>query len=280
MFQNDLLKDKRILVTGGGSGLGRSMAVRFAKLGAEVIVAARREALLKETVAEIEAAGGKASWHPLDIRVPAVCAEVVEHIWSTGPLDVLVNNSAGNFAARTETLSPRALDAVLNPTLHGTLYMTVECGKRWIRDQRKGNVISMVFAGAQVGSAYTVPSAMAKAGMVAMTRSLAVEWGPKGIRLNAISPGAFPTKGAWDRLLPRPELARAFETANPLGRPGRHQEVVNLAAFLASDGAEYINGDVITIDGGQWLQGAGTFNFLAQLTDAEWDGIAPPKNAR
>jgi len=277
MFQKDLLQGKRILITGGGSGLGRAMAKRFAELGAHVIVAARREELLKETVAEIQAAGGRASWHPLDIRVASLCEEVVERIWAEGPLDVLVNNSAGNFAARTETLSARALDSVLNPTLHGTLYMTVECGKRWIRDRRKGNVISMVFSGASVGSAFTVPSAMSKAGMVAMTRSLAVEWGPKGIRLNAISPGAFPTKGAWDRLLPRPELAHEFETSNPLGRPGRYDEVVHLAAFLAADGSEYINGDVITIDGGQWLQGAGTFNFLRKLSDAEWDSMKPPK---
>jgi NAD(P)-dependent dehydrogenase (short-subunit alcohol dehydrogenase family) len=217
------------------------------------------------------------SFHPCDIRDAAAVEAMIAQIWRDQPLDALVNNAAGNFIARTEELSPRAVDAVLNIVLHGTAYVTLACGKRWLGEQRKAAVLSIITTYATTGSAYVVPSAMAKAGVQAMTRSLAVEWGGRGVRLNAIAPGPFPTPGAWERLVPRPELAREFETKNPLGRAGRHEELANLASFLLSDGAGYINGEVVTIDGGEWLMGAGQFNFLRQLTEADWQALKPKK---
>ena len=195
-----------------------------------------------------------------------------------GPPDILVNNAAGNFIARSETLSHRAVDAVLGIVLHGTSNVTLACGRRWLEARRAGTVLSIVTTYAWTGSAYVTPSAMAKAGVLAMTRSLAVEWGGRGVRLNAIAPGPFPTEGAWQRLVPNAELAREFETRNPLERPGEHRELADLAAFLASDGAGFINGEVVTIDGGEWLKGAGQFNFLERLTDADWTALDPRKS--
>lgn len=274
MFQAGLLKDKRILVTGGGTGLGKSMAARFLGLGADVVICGRRETVLRETAAELGAAAcegaGKITWRGLDIRDPEAVEKTVAAIWAEGPVDVLVNNAAGNFLARTEDLSHRAVDAVLGIVLHGSAYMTLACGKRWIAEGRKGNVLSIVTTYAWTGSAFVVPSAMGKAGVLAMTRSLAVEWGPKGVRLNAIAPGPFPTAGAWERLVPREDLANVWETRNPLGRTGRHEELTDLAAYLASDRSGFINGEVVTIDGGEWLAGAGQFNFASMLTDEDW----------
>ena len=278
MFKSDLLAGKRVLVTGGGTGLGFAMGQRFAQLGAELLICGRREAVLRAASEKLSAELGRAAAvHVCDIRDPDAVEAMMERIWQDGPLDALVNNAAGNFIARSETLSPRGLDAVLGIVLHGTGYATLACGRRWIAEGRGGNVLSIVTSYAWTGSAYVVPSAMAKAGVLAMTRSLAVEWGPKGIRLNAIAPGPFPTPGAWERLVPNPDLARTFETRNPLRRPGRHEELANLAAFLLSDEAGYINGEVVTIDGGEWLQGAGQFNFLSRLSAAEWDALRPKK---
>jgi NAD(P)-dependent dehydrogenase (short-subunit alcohol dehydrogenase family) len=278
MFRNDLLKGKRILVTGGGTGLGLAMGRRFLELGSELAICGRRPEVLDTAAADLRAAtGGSVETHPCDLRDPAQVEAMVDAIWKTGPLDALVNNAAGNFVARSETLSPRALDAILGIVLHGTGYATLACGRRWIAEGRAATVLSIVTTYAWTGSAYVVPSAMAKAGVLAMTRSLAVEWGPKGIRLNAIAPGPFPTPGAWERLVPNPELAREFETRNPLGRAGRHIELANLASFLLADESGYINGEVVTIDGGEWLKGAGQFNFLSRLTDAEWDALRPRK---
>lgn len=274
MFKENLLEGKRVLITGGGSGLGKSIAGHILALGAHPIICGRRKDVLEETADQLMSEhGGVVSRHPLDVRNPEMVDEVVDKVWQDGAIDGLINGAAGNFLARTETLSHRAMDAVMNIVLHGSAYMTLACGKRWIRDHHKGNVISIVTTYAWTGSAYVVPSAMAKAGVLSMTRSLAVEWGPKGIRLNAIAPGPFPTKGAWDRLVPTDELANIWETRNPLGRTGEHDELTSLVVYMLADGSGYINGEVITIDGGEWLAGAGQFNFAKDLTDEEWDQV-------
>jgi len=270
MFRNDLLAGKRILITGGGTGLGRSMAERFVALGARVAICGRRAGPLDETA---RALGSAVETRVCDIRDAGAVEDMIASLWESGPIDALVNNAAGNFIARTETLSPRAVDAVVNIVLHGAAYATLACGRRWLAESHPGNVLSIVTTYAWTGSAYVAPSAMAKAGVLAMTRSLAVEWGGRGVRLNAIAPGPFPTPGAWERLVPRPDLARAFETKNPLGRPGRHEELANLACFLLADESAYINGEVVTIDGGEWLQGAGQFNFLSCLSEADWEAL-------
>ncbi|MGF1640294.1 MAG: SDR family oxidoreductase [Rhodospirillales bacterium] len=278
MFVPDLLKGKRILITGGGSGLGKSMARRIMELGGEPVICGRRADLLAQTAAELTAAtGGRIGWKPLDIRDPEAVEATVAAIWEEGPLAALINNAAGNFLARTETLSHRALDAVIAIVLHGSAYMTLACGKRWIADGRPGSVLSIVTTYAWTGSAYVVPSAMGKAAVLAMTRSLAVEWGPKGVRLNAVAPGPFPTQGAWERLVPRDDLASVWEQRNPLGRTGEHAELTNLVAYLLADQSAYINGEVVTIDGGEWLAGAGQFNFAGMLSDEAWEQITPRK---
>lgn len=278
MFRTDLLAGKRVLVTGGGTGLGLAMGRRFLQIGATLAICGRRGAVLENAAEELRReTGGTVVTRVCDLRDPDAVEAMVTAFWQDGPLDALVNNAAGNFIARSETLSPRALDAVLGIVLHGTGYATLACGRRWIAEGRRGNVLSIVTTYAWTGSAYVVPSAMAKAGVLAMTRSLAVEWGAKGIRLNAIAPGPFPTPGAWERLVPNPELAKIFETRNPLGRAGRHEELANLASFLLAEESGYINGEVVTIDGGEWLQGAGQFNFLSRLSAAEWDAVRPKK---
>jgi NAD(P)-dependent dehydrogenase (short-subunit alcohol dehydrogenase family) len=211
----------------------------------------------------------KVRTHPIDIRSAEGVEELMDSAFAGGALDVLINNAAGNFIARTETLSHRAVDAILDIVLHGTAYCTLAAGRRWIGMGRGGVVLSIVASYAWTGSPYVVPSAMAKAGVLAMTQSLAVEWGPKKIRTVAISPGAFPTPGAWDRLVP-PAMEGAWENSNPAGRAGEHDELANLCAYLVSDQAAYINGACVTIDGGRWLQGAGMFSLLSRLSEAEW----------
>ncbi|HYM01872.1 MAG TPA: SDR family oxidoreductase [Stellaceae bacterium] len=274
MFAPDLLKGRFVLVTGGGTGLGKAMGRRFLELGANLMICGRRETVLTETAQEFEREFQRpVHVHRVDIRHAQAVEEMMDAAFHAGPLDILVNNAAANFVARTETLSTRAVDAVLGITLHGTAYCTLAAGRRWIAAGRPGTVLSIVTGAAFHGSPYIVPSAMAKAGVLAMTRSLAVEWGPKRIRLVAISPGAFPTPGAAQRLVPEGKAGSAHGTNNPLGRPGRPEELSDLAAFLVSDHAAYINGDCVTIDGGRWLKGAGTFSHLEDMSDAEWDAM-------
>jgi NAD(P)-dependent dehydrogenase (short-subunit alcohol dehydrogenase family) len=279
MFQSDLLAGKRILITGGGSGLGKSMGRRFLELGAALAICGRRQEVLEATAAEHRAAtGGEVVTSGCDVRDVDAVEAMIEQLSAERPLDALVNNAAGNFLCRSEELSPRAIDAVLGIVLRGSANCTLACGRRWLRQGASGTVLSITTTYAWTGSAYVLPSAMAKAGVLAMTQSLAVEWGGRGIRLNAIAPGPFPTQGAWERLVPKPELAQHFETRNPPGRPGAHRELADLAAFLLADGSAYINGEVVTIDGGGWLQGAGSFSFLQDmLSEADWQALKPKK---
>ncbi|WP_298726829.1 SDR family oxidoreductase [uncultured Ferrovibrio sp.] len=275
MFRTDLFKGKRILITGGGTGLGKAMARRFMELGAELHICGRREGVLQEAAKELaDATGGKIYTYPCDIRVAQAVDDMIGTIWQQhGPLDGLVNNAAGNFISRTEDLSPRGFDAIANIVLHGSFYVTQAVGKRWIAEQRGGSIISIVTTWVWTGSAFVVPSAMSKAGIAAMTQSLAVEWGPKGIRVNAIAPGPFPTEGMTKRLAPTEALEKRMISAIPMRRVGNMPELANLAAFLMSDEVGYITGEVIAIDGGQWLNGAGGFGALTDLSDAEWQEI-------
>jgi len=274
VFRNDLLKDRAIFLTGGGSGLGRSMAIHFAELGARIFVVGRREGPLKETCEEIRRTGGAAAYTTCDVRDPAaVEAAAAAADQQFGRIDTVVNNAAGNFMARTESLSPNAFNAVVGIVLNGSFHCTQAFGKRWIAQKLGGNVLNIVttYAATNCGSGFVVPSACAKAGVLAMTRSLAVEWGKYHIRLNAIAPGPFPTEGAWSRLIPSKQYEEHSRDKNPMKRFGRHEELTNLAAFLISDMSEYINGESVVIDGGQWLRGAGEFNDLAMLPDSVWE---------
>lgn len=281
MFQSDLLAGRRILITGGGTGLGKSMGRRFLELGAELVICGRRGEVLDETAAEHAAAtGGKVTTRVCDVRDTDAVEAMIETLFAERPLDALVNNAAGNFICRSEELSPRAIDAVVGIVLKGSTSCTLACGRRWLAAGHPGVVLSITTTYAWTGSAYVLPSAMAKAGVLAMTQSLAVEWGSRGVRLNAIAPGPFPTPGAWERLVPKPEHARHLETRNPLGRPGEHRELADLAAFLLADGSAFINGEVVTIDGGEWLKGAGQFSFLEELGDDEWQALKPRKADR
>ena len=280
MFQSDLLTGKRILITGGGTGLGKSMAHHLLELGAEVAICGRRADVLTATANELmEATGGKVVTHNLDIRDSDAVEAMMTSLFEARPLDGLINNAAGNILAKSEELSPRAVDAVVGIVLKGSANCTLAAGRRWLEAKHPGVVLSITTTYAWTGSAYVLPSAMAKAGVLAMTQSLAVEWGDRGIRLNAIAPGPFPTKGAWDRLVPNAEIAKSFETRNPLKRPGEHRELTNLVAFLLADGSAYVNGDVITIDGGEWLKGAGQFSFLQDMmTEEDWAAMRPNKS--
>lgn len=277
MFRNDLLQAKRVLITGGGTGLGKGMAERFLELGAIVHICGRREEVLKAATADLSAKGPIHA-HPCDVRALDAVEQMMETIWSAGPLDILINNAAGNFIARTEELSPRAFESVINIVLMGTLHCTMACGRRWLKSGHKGTVLSISATYAPVGSAYVVPSAISKAGVEALTRSLAVEWGNRGIRMNAIAPGPIPTQGAFSRVLPHPVLEKIALERNPLHRFGTVQELANLAAFLVSDGSGYINGEVIRMDGGEFLQGAGEFSNLGRiLKEEDWQAIKPKK---
>lgn len=275
MLRDNALSDKVIVVTGGGSGLGKAMTKYFLELGAKVAITSRDLEKLKTTAAELEKeTGGTCLPIQCDVRhyvqVEAMLAEVLK---TFGRVDVLLNNAAGNFISPTERLSANAFDTIIDIVLKGSKNCTLAFGKHWIAEKQTNcNVLNIVTTYAWTGSGYVVPSATAKAGVLAMTRSLAVEWAKYGIRMNAIAPGPFPTKGAWDRLLPG-DLAEKFDMAKkvPLKRVGDHQELANLAAYLVSDFSAYINGEVIVIDGGEWLQGAGQFNILEKIPQEMWD---------
>jgi NAD(P)-dependent dehydrogenase (short-subunit alcohol dehydrogenase family) len=277
MFQKDLLKGKRILITGGGTGLGKASAQRFLELGATLYICGRREDVLKATQQELaELTGGEIHAYACDVRDAAGVETLVARIWEQGPLDALMNNAAGNFLARTEELSLGAFQSVIAIVLMGTLHTTLACGRRWLAEKRKAVVLNVTTTYTTTGSAYVVPSAVSKAGVQALTRSLAVEWGDRGIRMNAIAPGPIRTEGAFSRLLPRPELEVAATKRIPVGRFGTMDEFANLAAFLMSDGSGYMNGEVVTMDGGEWLQGAGEFTALGrELTPEEWEMMRP-----
>ena len=276
MFQSDLLKGRAIFLTGGGTGLGRSMALHFAGLGARLFVIGRREEPLKKTCEEIHRDGGAAAYTTCDVRnydAVETAITAAENHW--GEIDTLVNNAAGNFMARTERLSPNAFQSVVGIVLNGTFHCTLAFAKRRIARKLGGNVlnISTTYAAANSGSGYVVPSACAKAGVLALTTSLAVEWAKYHIRVNAIAPGPFPTEGAWSRLMPSPQFEEYALNKHPMKRFGKHEELTNLAAFLLSDMAEYINGECVVIDGGQWLRGAGEFNDLAMIPDEAWEQL-------
>jgi len=279
MFTNDLLKGKRVLITGGGTGIGRAFAERFLQLGAAVCICGRRAEVVQQTGTELAAStGGAIEAFPCDVRDHDAVEQAIDKIWAKGPLDILVNNAAGNFLARTEELSPRAFEAVIGIVLNGTINMTMACGKRWLAAKHKGVVLSIATTYADTGSAYVVPSAVAKAGVVALTRSLAVEWGGRGIRFVAIAPGAIKTEGAFSRLLPTPELEKGLLNHNPLHRFGTLEEIANLGAFLVSDYAGYINGEMVYIDGGEMLAGASSFSLMGRkVPDAAWGMLKPKK---
>lgn len=275
MLKPDALKGKTILITGGGTGLGKSMSKYFLQLGANVVISSRKLEVLQKTADELmKETGGQVLAVQCDVRkyleVENMLAAATKKF---GSVDTLVNNAAGNFISPTERLSNRAFDTVVDIVLRGSYNCTLALGKHWIKEKQTGKtILNIVTTYAWTGSGYVVPSACAKAGVLAMTRSLAVEWAKYGIRSNAIAPGPFPTKGAWDRLVPgefREKLD--FKNRVPLGRAGEHQELCNLAGYLVSDYSAYVNGEVVTIDGGEWLQGAGEFNMFGAVTPEQWD---------
>lgn len=273
IFRSDVLAGKSILVTGGGSGLGLEISKALAAKGATVHICGRRANVLEEAAAEIgKDAPGKVHWHTCDIRDADQVDALVEAMWKVGPVTSLVNNAAANFIAPTKGLSPRGFRAITSTVMDGSFHVTLALGKRWIAEGIKGSVVSNLVTWVWTGSAFVVPSAMAKTALHAMTMSLAVEWGPYGIRLNATAPGPFPTESAWEKLNPIPDAkssATSDETV-PLRRYGAMPELQNLITFLLSDGCDYLTGQTIAIDGGQHLAGPATFADLTGMTDAQW----------
>lgn len=276
MLKPGSFNGKTILITGGGTGLGRSMGKYLLELGANLIISSRKKEVIDKTAVELmKETGGKVLAVPCDIRK----YDEVENMFRAGEAEFgavhgVLNNAAGNFISPTERLSHRAFDIVVDIVLRGTYYVTLAAGKNWIKKKQAGTFLNIVTTYAWTGSGYVVPSACGKAGVLALTRSLAVEWAKYGIRSNAIAPGPFPTEGAWSRLLPG-ELAKKFDPAKriPLGRVGEHQELANLAAYLLSDFSAYVTGEVVTIDGGEWLRNGGEFSHLEEITNDMWDAF-------
>ena len=277
MFKKDLLKGKKILVTGGGTGLGKEMSEHYIQHGADLVICGRRESVLADTANEFkEKYGANVRYQPLDIRSPQDVEDFIDSIFQEGPLHGLVNNAAGNFISPTKDLSARGFDAIANIVFHGTFYVTNAVGKKWLEQNIKGSIISILATWVWTGSPFVVPSAMSKSALHTMTKSLAVEWGSSGIRINAIAPGPFPTEGAWARLSPNGALDEDSSSMStiPMGRVGEMSELQNLATFLMADGCEYLTGEIIAIDGAQWLNHAGNFyEMLKDVTDEEWEQL-------
>ena len=276
MLQPNSLKDKTIIITGGGTGLGRSMGKYFLELGASLVITSRKKDVIEKTADELaNETGGKVIAIPCDIRKYEEIENLIQETENKfGSISGVVNNAAGNFISPTERLSHRAFDIIVDIVLKGTYYMTLAAGKNWIAKKQRGTFLNIVTTYAWTGSGYVVPSACGKAGVLALTRSLAVEWAKYNIRSNAIAPGPFPTEGAWSRLLPG-ELAKKYDPAKrvPLKRVGEHQELANLAAYLMSDFSAFVNGEVVTIDGGEWLRSGGEFSHLETIPDEMWDQL-------
>ncbi len=280
MFRDGLLAGKRILITGGGTGLGKSIGHRYVELGAELVICGRRGEVLQAAAGEFAREHGvQIETHVCDVRDAAAVEAMMDDIWQKSPLDVLLNNAAGNFLARTERLSSRAIDAVIDIVLKGGAYCTIAAGRRWIAKGRKATVLCILTQSALVGAPFTVPSAMAKAGLLAMIRSLAVEWGPKGIRLVGVAPGPFPTEGAWSQLMPRERHTEPMENGIALRRVGRHEELADLCTFLVSDNAGFITGEAVVIDGGKMLQGAAGPSAvnMQNWPEETWENLRRPK---
>ena len=281
MFKPGLMKGQRILITGGGTGLGKVMAEACVLLGADVVIWGRRGEVVRATAKELTdahgaAAGGRCTGMPVDIRVPEAIHDAMDEVWAGGTLTGLVNNAAGNFISRTEDLSPRGFDAIANIVFRGSFFVTLDAGKRWLAEGKHASVVSILTTWVWHGGPFTVPSAMSKAGLNVMTQSLAVEWGNRGIRFNAIAPGPFPTEGAWARLNPGSNEATEGpqekpDPTIPLGRNGEMRELANLAVYLLDPGSAYVNGQTIAIDGGGHLKGGGGFARLSEWGDAEWE---------
>lgn len=272
MFKDGLLRGKRILITGGGTGLGKEFAAKYLELGAELWLAARRGSVLESSAKELASKyGGNVRTHAVDIRDAAAVDAMVQRIWDeSGPLTGLVNNAAGNFISPTKDLTPNGFNAIANIVFHGTFYVTHAVGRRWIAGGHKGTVLSILLTWVWNGSPYVVPSAMSKAGLHVMTKSLAIEWGRYGIRLNAIAPGQFPTEGALKRLRPDGK-AEDLGERNPMRCIGRMPELQNLAAFLMADGCDWLTGETIAVDGAGWLANGGNFTELDKLSEADWE---------
>jgi NAD(P)-dependent dehydrogenase (short-subunit alcohol dehydrogenase family) len=273
MFRDGLMNGQRVLITGGGTGLGKVMAEACLMLGAEVYVCGRRGGVVQDTAKELmDAHGGKCTGLACDIRVPEAIHDMLDQVWADGPLTGLVNNAAGNFISRTEDLSPRGFDAIANIVFRGSFFVTLDAGKRWLAEGKHASVVSILTTWVWHGGPFTVPSAMSKAGLNVMTQSLAVEWGNRGVRFNAIAPGPFPTEGAWSRLNPGGSATgEKADPTIPLGRNGEMRELANLAVYLLDPGSAYVNGQTIAIDGGAHLRGGGGFARLAEWGDAEWE---------